>query len=224
MKNLPAILFFDVNETLLDLEPVKRSVSQTLGNRPELVPLWFTNLLQYSLVVTVSDQFRDFGSLGVATLRMLAESRDITLSQAQAKDALKPMLSLAPYPEVKESLEKLRCAGFRLVALTNSSQQAMEEQLRYAGLSPAFECMLSVEQLGFYKPHQHVYRWAAYRMRVAISECMMVAAHAWDVTGAQWAGMQTTFVKRTGKATFPLAPEPDLQVNDLREFARMLTE
>jgi len=53
---------------------------------------------------------------------------------------------------------------------------------------------------------------------------MMVAAHAWDVTGAQWAGMQTTFVKRTGKATFPLAPEPDLQVNDLREFARMLTE
>lgn len=61
-------------------------------------------------------------------------------------------------------------------------------------------------------------------MRVAISECMMVAAHAWDVTGAQWAGMQTTFVKRTGKATFPLAPEPDLQVNDLREFARMLTE
>lgn len=224
MKNLPAILFFDVNETLLDLEPVKQSVAQALGNRSELVPLWFTSLLQYSLVVTVSDQFRDFGSLGVATLRMLAESRGIMLSQAQARDALKPMLSLPPYPEVKESLEKLRSAGFRLVALTNSSQQAMEEQLHHAGLSPIFDYMLSVEQLGLYKPHQHVYRWAAYRMQADISKCMMVAAHAWDITGAQWAGMQTTFIKRAGKVTFPLAPKPDLQVNNLQELSRMLKE
>ena len=224
MKNIPAILFFDVNETLLDLEPVKQSVAQALGNRPKLVPLWFTSLLQYSLVATVSDQFRDFGSLGVATLRMLAESQGIMLSQAQARDALKPMLSLSPYPEVIESLEQLRSAGFRLVALTNSSQQAVEEQLHHADLSPIFDCMLSVEQLGLYKPHQHVYRWAAYRMQADISKCMMVAAHAWDIAGAQWAGMQTTFVKRAGKTTFPLAPEPDYQVNNFQELSRMLTE
>lgn len=35
----PKVLFFDVNETLLDLKPLKQSVGEALGGRPELVPL-----------------------------------------------------------------------------------------------------------------------------------------------------------------------------------------
>jgi len=50
----PEVIFFDVNETLLDLTPLKESVGETLGGRPELAPLWFTTLLQYSLVATVA--------------------------------------------------------------------------------------------------------------------------------------------------------------------------
>lgn len=222
MKNSPAVLFFDVNETLLDLGPVRQSVARALGNRPDLVPLWFTSLLQYSLVVTVSEQFRDFGSLAAATLQMLAEAQGISLTEPEAREALKPMLTLPPHQDVKEALEALQHTGFRLVALTNSSQRAMEEQLRHAGLNHLFEAMLSVEQIGIYKPHQHVYRWAAYRIQVPTAECMMVAAHAWDIAGAQWAGMQTTFVKRAGKAAFPLAPDAKHLVSDLKELKNIL--
>ena len=39
------VVLFDVNETLLDLSPVKESVGTALGGRPELAPLWFTTLL-----------------------------------------------------------------------------------------------------------------------------------------------------------------------------------
>jgi 2-haloacid dehalogenase len=222
MNKSPAVLFFDVNETLLDLEPVRQSVAQALGGRHELVPLWFTSLLQYALVVTVSDQFKDFGSLGIATLQMLAEAHNLPLDEAGALRALQPMLTLPPHPDVRQTLEELQQSGFRLVALTNSSQRSMEEQLRHAGLDKLFVDMLSVEQIGMYKPHQHVYRWAAYRMQVPPGACMMIAAHAWDVAGAQWAGMQTTFVRRPGKATFPLATKPDHQVIDLRELNNIL--
>ena len=49
----PKVLFFDVNETLLDLTVMKQSVGDALGGRSELLPLWFTTMLQYSLVSTV---------------------------------------------------------------------------------------------------------------------------------------------------------------------------
>ena len=62
----PKVIFFDVNETLLDLTPVKKSVGEALGGRPELAPLWFTTLLQYSLVATVADRYLDFGEVGAA--------------------------------------------------------------------------------------------------------------------------------------------------------------
>ena len=43
----PKVILFDVNETLLDLKPVKASVGTALGGRPELAPLWFTTLSIY---------------------------------------------------------------------------------------------------------------------------------------------------------------------------------
>lgn len=53
----PRILFFDVNETLLDLTPLKESVTGALNGQSELVPLWFTTMLQYSLVETTGNHF-----------------------------------------------------------------------------------------------------------------------------------------------------------------------
>ncbi|MFP4090653.1 MAG: haloacid dehalogenase type II [Cyclobacteriaceae bacterium] len=222
MTNRPEVLLFDVNETLLDLEPVKSSVSQVLGNRPELVPLWFTTLLQYALVTTVSDHYADFGSIGVAALQMVAEKKGLPLSREQAQEALRPMLSLAPHPEVKEALATLQKVGYRLAALTNSSRKAMEAQLANAGINVFFEQMLSVDDIGMYKPHQHVYRWAAGRMQAAPAECMMIAAHGWDVAGAKWAGMRTAFIGRPGQMQFSLAPAADLVFSDMRELAEEL--
>ncbi|MEX2516782.1 MAG: haloacid dehalogenase type II, partial [Gammaproteobacteria bacterium] len=81
------MIFFDVNETLLDLEPVKQTVGEALGGRPELVPLWFTTMLQYSLVTTVADRYSDFGEIAVACLRMVAKNHGIDLDEAVAKNA-----------------------------------------------------------------------------------------------------------------------------------------
>jgi 2-haloacid dehalogenase len=60
----PKLLFFDVNETLLDLRAMKTSVAHALDGRTDLLPLWFTTMQQYSLVATVGDNDNDFGRLG----------------------------------------------------------------------------------------------------------------------------------------------------------------
>ena len=220
----PKVILFDVNETLLDLQPVKASVGTALGGRPELAPLWFTTLLQYSLVATVADQYLDFGEVGAACLRMVAKNHGIDLSEDAAKNAVAPMRSLPPHPDVIPALTELRAAGFRLVTLTNSSKAAVADQIKNAGLSDFFEALLSVEDVGKYKPHADVYRWAAGRVGADVSECLLVAAHGWDVAGAAWAGMRTAFVARPGQPKFPLGPAIDISIPSLAELRIELTK
>jgi 2-haloacid dehalogenase len=214
------MIFFDVNETLLDLAPLRESVGQALGGRPELAPLWFTTLLHYSLVATVADRYRNFDEIGAACLRMVARSHGVELSGEAAERCLAPMRRLPPHPDVIPALERLRDAGFRLVTLTNSSRAAVADQMHHAGLAEFFEMLLSVEEVGLYKPHAHVYRWAARRVGVDVSECLFVAAHGWDVAGAAWAGMRTAFIARPGQQIFPFGSPPDITIlsfEDLRD-------
>lgn len=214
----PKVILFDVNETLLDLTPVKESVGKALGSRPELAPLWFTTLLQYSLVTTVTDHYLDFAEVGAACLRMVAKAHGVELSEEDAKEALAPMRSLPPHADVIPALGRLRDADFRLVTLTNSSKAALADQMTNAGLTKFFEVLLSVEDVGKYKPHADVYRWAAGRAGADVSECLLVAAHGWDVAGAAWVGMKTAFVARPGQQKFPLGPAIDITVPSLAEL------
>jgi 2-haloacid dehalogenase len=220
----PKVIFFDVNETLLDLAPLKASVAEALGFRPEFVTLWFTTLLQHSLVTTVADRYSNFDEIGAACLRMLARNRGLDLDGDSAKHCLAPMRFLPPHDDVVPALERLRGASFRLAALTNSSKTVVAEQMKNAELSEFFESLLSVEDVGLYKPHAHVYRWAARRIGVDVSECLLVAAHGWDVAGASWAGMSTAFIARPGHHAFPLGPPIDIVVPSLAELPGALSD
>lgn len=221
-KKRPEILFFDVNETLLDLTKLKESVEITLNGKKDLIPLWFTTMLQYSLVETVGNQYRDFGEIGAASLMMVAANNGVSLSMKKAKEAISPITSLAPHPEVKGALGKLKEDGYRLVSLTNSSNAAVEKQFTNAGLLDFFEERLSIEDIGKYKPHQDTYNWAARKMGVKPEEAMLIAAHGWDVAGALWAGWRAAFVSRPGQQKYPLAPETEITAPDLKLISEKL--
>ena len=218
----PKMLFFDVNETLLDLNAMKTVIGDALGSRPDLLPLWFTTMLHYSLVVTLTDQYKDFGELGVAALTMVARNHGITLSPETAKEAVSTIRSLPAHPDVRPALEELKREGFRMVTLTNSSQAAVDAQIQNAGLTDLFEQRLSVQEVQLFKPHSHVYRWAAHKLGLAPEECMLVAAHGWDVAGAIWADCRAAFISRPGSQLFPLGPVPEIVEPDLRSAAKRL--
>jgi len=218
----PKMLFFDVNETLLDLNAMKAVVGEALGSRPDLLSLWFTTMLQYSLVVTVTDQYQHFGEVGVAALLMVARNYGVNLSPEEARRAVSSIMSLPAHPDVRPALEELKSEGFRMVTLTNSSQAAVDAQMQNANLTDLFEKQLSVEEIQLFKPHSHVYKWAARKMGLAPEACMLVAAHGWDVAGAIWSGWRAAFISRPGAQPFPLAPIPEVVESDLRLAAKRL--
>ena len=218
----PKVIFFDVNETLLDLETLKESIVKTLGNKKELATLWFTTMLQYSLVATAANQYFDFGKIGSAALIMVANNNGINLSAEYAKNAVKPILSLDAHKEVKEALELLKKNNYKLVSFTNSSNFAVEQQLKHAGLIDYFDAKISVEDYGKFKPDSDVYNWAARKMQIDNKDCLLVAAHGWDIAGAVWAGWQGAFISRPGQQLFPLAPLPEINKPNLLAIAKEL--
>jgi 2-haloacid dehalogenase len=179
-------------------------------------------MLQYSLVDTVADRYHDFGRIGAATMVMVARSNGLDLSLEDAQAAIAPIRSLPPHADVVPALQALKEAGFRMAALTNSPPAVAQAQLENAGIAGMFEQRLSVEGVLLYKPHSHVYRWAAHQMGVQMAESMLVAAHGWDIAGALWAGWRAAFLARPGAQLYPLAPTPEIVQPDLRQAAELL--
>lgn len=215
----PVLLLFDINETLLDLAPLRASIERLLPGGAEL---WFTTMLHYATALNLAGRFEPLPEVGAAALRMLAEGRGLNLSPQQAQAAIAPITRLPAHPDAAPALARLRRAGFGLAALSNSTSAGLRAQLAFAGLAPLFDAQFSVQDFGVYKPNPQVYRGAASRMRVAHGQAMLVAAHGWDLAGASLAGVRTAFVCRGKQRPFPLADEPEMIVQDLSELAGRL--
>jgi 2-haloacid dehalogenase len=150
---------------------------------------------------------------------MVAEKRGVPLTEQDRQAVASGMRTLPPHPEVADSLMRLRDEGFRLATLTNSVQDVAEAQIENAGLSPLFEQVLSADTAGRLKPAPEPYRMAAQRLDIPLTEVRLVAAHAWDVTGAIRAGCRAAFVARLGAVLDPTGETPDIIGADLREVA-----
>lgn len=222
-KIRPKVLFFDVNETLLDLRPMKKQIGLALGGREDLLSLWFTTMLQYSLVTSASGQYEHFGHIGAATLQMVAANNHINISQDEARQVILTSLrGLPAHPEVKSALSILRNNGYKLVSFTNSSKEGVKKQFESAGLTAYFDEQLSVEDVGKFKPFRDTYDWGAKKMGIKPNEAMLIAAHGWDVAGALWAGWRAAFICRPGQQLFSLAPKTEIIADDLQKAADIL--
>ncbi len=219
----PKILFFDVNETLLDLTQMKRQVGEALNGREDLLSLWFTTMLQYSLVTTASGQYEHFGNIGAAALQMVGANNDIEIAENKAREVIVNALrGLPAHPEVKGALTQLKDNGYKLVSFTNSSNEGVKKQFESAGLTEYFDERLSVEEVGKFKPFRETYEWGARKMGVKPNEAMLIAAHGWDIAGALGAGWRGAFIRRPGAQLYPLAPTPEINESNLKQVADRL--
>ncbi|MBC6609808.1 haloacid dehalogenase type II [Hymenobacter sp. BT507] len=220
----PKLLLFDVNETLLDMSKLQQGINQEFAY-DFAFKQWFSLLLQYSLVDTVTAAYHDFKQIGDAALDMLAQSLGQPVRPAARKQELLTLIAeLPPHPDVVEGLTLLQQAGFRMVTLTNSPGPTLRKQIDYADLTSFFEQLLSIDDVKRYKPHPDTYLTACRQLEIAPADALLVAAHGWDTGGALRAGLQAAFLARAGQATYPLAPAPTYTGATLPAIARQLIE
>jgi 2-haloacid dehalogenase len=144
----------------------------------------------------------------------LAQESDLTA--AQRADVATAFGELAPHPDVEPALRRLIEAGVRVVTLSHGSPGVAEAGLARGGITPLVERSLSSEAIRAWKPSREAYLWAAGTCDVAPGRMALVAAHGWDVLGAQRAGLTGAWFPRSER-TYPAAYEPPhVQAADLR--------
>jgi len=147
----PPVLAFDVNETLLDLRALDPLFERAFGERA-LRGQWFAQMLQLAFVGGLTGRYVDFAQAQAAALTMLARRTGTRLPDGFGEEVAQAMRRLPPHPEVPAALDRLGRAGFRLVALTNSTQEVERAQLEHAGLAGAFEAAISADEVRALKP------------------------------------------------------------------------
>lgn len=222
----PNVLVFDVNETLVDLHSLAPLFVDLFGDE-RVLREWFAQLIMYSMSVTLAENYVTFSTLARGVLRMVGDSHHVDVSD-DSLDRLKTgLLTMPAHSDVADGLTELRDNGFRLVTLTNSPPNPDgPTALQSSGLAEFFEQQLSVDARRAFKPAPAVYRYACETLGVAPADCMMVAAHPWDLLGAQNVGFSAALIARPGNPPLPVdvLPQPDLVVSDMRRLAQELSE
>ncbi|WP_027942565.1 haloacid dehalogenase type II [Amycolatopsis taiwanensis] len=127
---------------------------------------------------------------------------------------------LPPWGDSVAGLERL-ARRFPVLALSNAGRTALLRLSAHAGLR--WHQALSAEVVRAYKPAPEVYQLAIETAGCPPERLLMVAAHAWDLRGAQASGMRTAYVRRPAGDPPRRADAFDWQFNDLDELANALT-
>jgi 2-haloacid dehalogenase len=200
-RNRPDVVAFDVNETLLDLAPVRAALIEAGEPEHLLAAVFPRTLLIGFAAATVGGwcRFRD------AFDTALAQTTDLApVERSRIADAFG---ELAPHPDVEPALRRLAEAGVRAITLSHGAPGVAEAALERGGIAPLVERSLSSEAIHAWKPNREVYLWAAGVCDVPPDRLALVAAHGWDVQGAQRAGLTGAWFPRSERV-YPAVYQP----------------
>jgi 2-haloacid dehalogenase len=221
MGKLPLIVF-DVNETLLDLETVTPVFERIFRDRLAM-RLWFANLIMYSEALTLANSYVPFTDIGAAVLKMLADTRGLSITEADKRELTERFATMPPHSEVPAALRRLKDAGFRLFTLTDNLLEIQTRQLQHGGIADLFERRFSVDQeVRRHKPAPEAYAYVERELKVGPPELFLVASHTWDTLGAVAAGWGAALIKRPGNEILDVGPQPMFVGTDLAAIAEIL--
>jgi 2-haloacid dehalogenase len=220
-------LTFDVFGTLVDWRPaITRAFRESglAGDPEELADDWRVRALAATQQVNQKGRpWGTFDELHRVTLGELLAERGLHSSDDGRAMLVEAWHRLDPWPDVRAGLQALRRARV-VAALSNGNVALLIDLARHADLH--FDCLLSAELAGVYKPEAEVYVTGARLLGLEPGEVMMVAAHPFDLQGARAAGLRTAFVDRPVEygAGSPARkdPEADISATGLHELAARL--
>lgn len=199
----PTLVLFDVNETLSDMEPLRRRFEQ-VGAPGHLLDVWFASTLRDGFALTAGGAYADFRSVALSVLRGQLAQRDTLQRDPDnaAQHVLAGFAELDVHPDVPDGMRRLADTGVRMATLTNGAAEVAVGLLERAGLGEFVERCFSVDQVRRWKPAKEPYLHAARECGVAPEQCALIAVHPWDIDGAKRAGLQAGWLNRRG-GTYP---------------------
>lgn len=213
---------FDAYGTLFDYASAAARCRDALGDRfAPLVTLWRDKQLQYTWLRSLQGLHADFWQVTRESLDYALDA--LGIEQAGLPERLmQAYLELELFPEVPETLRRLKNAGFRLAILSNGTPNMLRAAVENAGIADLFEAVLSVEEAGVFKTHPRVYQLPLDRLSLPADAISFQSSNAWDAYAASAFGMRVIWCNRYGQKRERLPGNPDFEVQSLAEMPALL--
>jgi len=213
---------FDAYGTLFDYASAAARCRDVLGDRIErLTVLWRDKQLQYTWLRTLQGRHADFWQVTGDALDFALDTLGID-DAALRQRLMNSYLALEPFPEVSDTLRRLKEAGLKTAVLSNGSPSMLAAAVDNAGIGGLLDAVLSVEEVGVYKTHPRVYQLAVDRLGIERAAISFQSSNAWDAHAASDFGMRVVWCNRYGQRRERLPGAPDREIRTLAELPALV--
>ncbi|WP_420858460.1 haloacid dehalogenase type II [Marivivens marinus] len=218
---------FDAYGTLFDVNAAARQVAEEPGQDklaevwPKLSADWRAKQLEYSWLRSIADRHIDFWQVTQDGLDWAMDAAGLHDNALRAR-LLAVYKELPAYPEVPAMLEALKAKGMNIAILSNGSPTMLVSAVRSAGIGQWLDDVLSVEEVGVFKPHRAVYDLVFDHYGETQDKVLFVSSNGWDVSGAAGYGFATIWVNRAGLPADRLWASPHRILRDLTEIPDLI--
>jgi 2-haloacid dehalogenase len=214
---------FDAYGTLFDVGAAARRAAAAPGRErlsaaeAELSRVWREKQVGYSWWRAVTGDYASFWQVTQDALDHALEATGLDGDPALRDALLTLYWELAAYPEVPETLARLRAEGRRTAILSNGSPDMLAGAVAAASLGDALDSVISVEEVATFKPDRRVYDLVDRHLGgMPPGAVLFVSANGWDAAAAAGYGFETAWVNRAGAAKDRLPHAPHHEIGDLR--------
>lgn len=213
---------FDAYGTLFDFASATRGCRDFLGDDLDrLTALWRDKQLQYTWLRAIQGRHVDFWQVTGDALDFALET--LKLDHHELRDRLMHLyLTLDAFPEVPEVLRRLKAAGIRTAVLSNGSPSMLDSAVKNASIDGLLDCVLSVEEVGVYKPDPRVYQLAVDRLGIPAPQISFQSSNAWDAYAASSFGMTVVWCNRYRQRQERLPGRPNYEIETLAALPELL--
>jgi len=212
---------FDAYGTLFDVHSAVARLRARVGEQADvLAQLWRAKQLEYTWLRALMGAHAGFWQVtGDALDHALARTG---VDPAVREPLMQAYLALDAYPEVPESLRRLRAGKLKVALLSNGEPGMLAAGARSAGIDGMLDAILSVEEIGVFKPHPKVYQLAVDRLAVRPNQIAFQSSNAWDVSGAATFGLRAVWINRQGMPPERLPGVAEHELSDLSGLPALL--
>lgn len=220
MKNIKAIIF-DAYGTLFDVNSAAEKCKNKIGEKWEpFANYWRTTQLEYTWLRSLMGRHQDFWKV---TEQSLDKSMKVFQIDTSMKDELLDLYKvLSTFPEVKETLKKLKEKNYKLSILSNGTPSLLKELVSSNNLESIFDDVLSIEEVKIYKPHPNVYNIPIKKYQIEENQFAYLSSNTWDVSAAGNFGFNAVWVNRNKNIFDNLDYKPITEINNLSDLNNLL--
>ncbi|WP_296426668.1 haloacid dehalogenase type II [Yoonia sp.] len=211
---------FDVNAAAAQAatEPTHHALAPVW---PAIARDWRLKQLQYTWLRAVAGRHCDFWQVTQDGLDWAMEANELTDAATRVR-LLELYWELAAYAEVPAMLTALKARGMATAILSNGSPDMLQGAVKSAGIGALLDAVLSVEDVGVFKPHARVYDLVGGHFGCATDQVLFVSSNGWDAAGAAGYGFRTAWVNRASEPMDRLYAKPHHVLTDLTTIPELI--